>query len=100
MRRTCEHRDSSPVLTQRWVSADGLNRVEVAPSGDGNDNATLRRFVAAVRGVAPEAAGKPVFVIEAAATIVKAFIQAGNLVGGVDHAHPVRCVTPLESTSR
>jgi hopanoid biosynthesis associated RND transporter like protein HpnN len=63
-------------LTQRWVSADGLNRVEVAPSGDGNDNATLERFVAAVRGVAPDAAGKPVFVIEAAATIVKAFIQA------------------------
>ena len=46
------------------------------PSGDGNDNTTLERFVAAVRGVAPGAAGKPVFVIEAAATIVKAFIQA------------------------
>ena len=63
-------------LTRRWVSADGLNRVEVAPSGDGNDNETLERFVAAVRNVAPDAAGKPVFVIEAAATIVKAFIQA------------------------
>ncbi len=32
--------------------------------------------MAAERGVAPDAAGKPVFVIEAAATIVKAFIQA------------------------
>jgi hopanoid biosynthesis associated RND transporter like protein HpnN len=63
-------------LVRRWVSADGLNRVEVAPSGDGNDNATLERFVAAVRAIAPDAAGKPVFVIEAAATIVKAFIQA------------------------
>jgi hopanoid biosynthesis associated RND transporter like protein HpnN len=63
-------------LTRRWVSADGVNRVEVAPSGDGNDNETLERFVAAVRNVAPDAAGKPVFVIEAAATIVKAFIQA------------------------
>jgi uncharacterized protein len=63
-------------LIQRWVSADGLNRLEVAPSGDGNDNATLERFVAAVRSIAPDAAGKPVFVIEAAATIVKAFIQA------------------------
>src|SRR6185503_2455941 len=63
-------------LTQRWVSADGLDRVEVAPSGDGNDNTTLEHFVAALRGVAPDAAGKPVFVIEAAATIVKAFIQA------------------------
>ncbi|MFY9684269.1 MAG: hopanoid biosynthesis-associated RND transporter HpnN, partial [Pseudolabrys sp.] len=63
-------------LTRRWVSADGVHRIEVAPSGDGNDNATLERFVSAVRGVAPAAAGKPVFVIEAAATIVKAFIQA------------------------
>jgi hopanoid biosynthesis associated RND transporter like protein HpnN len=65
-----------PSLTRRWVSADGLNRVEVAPSGDGNDNETLERFVVAVRNVAPDAAGKPVFVIEAAATIVKAFMQA------------------------
>ncbi|HEY6861622.1 MAG TPA: MMPL family transporter [Pseudolabrys sp.] len=63
-------------LTRRWVSADGLIRIEVAPSGDGNDNETLRRFVTAVRNIAPEAAGKPIFIIEAAATIVKAFLQA------------------------
>jgi uncharacterized protein len=66
-----------PSLTRRWVSSDGVNRIEVVPSGDGNDNQTLERFVTAVRSVAPEAAGKPVFVIEAAATIVKAFLQAG-----------------------
>jgi uncharacterized protein len=64
-------------LARRWVSADGLNRIEVTPSGDGNDNENLRRFVTAVRNVAPEAAGKPVFIIEAAATIVRAFAQAG-----------------------
>jgi len=64
-------------LIRRWVSADGLNRIEVTPSGDGNDNETLRRFVTAVRNVAPDAAGKPVFIIEAAATIVRAFLQAG-----------------------
>jgi uncharacterized protein len=64
-------------LTRRWISADGLVRIEVAPSGDGNDNEVLRRFVTAVRSVAPEAAGKPIFIIEAAATIVKAFLQAG-----------------------
>ena len=33
----------------------------------------------AVRSVAPEAAGTPVFMIEAAATVVKAFLQAGVL---------------------
>jgi len=63
-------------LVRRWVSADGLNRLEVAPRGDGNDNETLEHFVAAVRSAAPNVAGKPVFVIEAAATIVKAFTQA------------------------
>jgi hopanoid biosynthesis associated RND transporter like protein HpnN len=70
--------DTLPLsLTRRWVSLDGVNRIEVVPSGDGNDNQTLERFVRAVRSVAPEAAGKPVFVIEAAATIVRAFLQAG-----------------------
>ena len=67
-----------PSLRARWVSADGEAKVEVAPRGDGNDNATLRQFVTAVRSVAPGAAGKPIFIIEAAATIVKAFIQAGT----------------------
>jgi hopanoid biosynthesis associated RND transporter like protein HpnN len=68
-----------PALKSNWVSTDGLIRVEVAPKGDGNDNAVLRRFVAAVRGVAPEATGQPVFIIEAAATVIKAFLQAGIL---------------------
>jgi hypothetical protein len=61
------------------MSADGRARIEVAPKGDGNDNATLSRFVTAVRSVEPEAAGKPIFIIEAAATMVKAFLQAGVL---------------------
>jgi predicted RND superfamily exporter protein len=51
----------------------------VGPKGDGNDNATLSHFVAAVRGVEPDAAGKPIFMIEAAATMVKAFLQAAVL---------------------
>jgi hopanoid biosynthesis associated RND transporter like protein HpnN len=64
-------------LRKIWVSADGRARVEVAPKGPGNDNANLSRFVAAVRSVEPEAAGQPIFIIEAAATIVRAFLQAG-----------------------
>jgi uncharacterized protein len=68
-----------PELKKTWMSADGRVRVEVVPKGDGNDNAVLRRFVTAVRSVAPEAAGTPVFMIEAAATVVKAFLQAGIL---------------------
>ena len=61
------------------MSNDGRARIEVGPKGDGNDNATLSHFVAAVRGVEPDAAGKPIFMIEAAATMVKAFLQAAVL---------------------
>ena len=65
-----------PELKSAWVAPDGEVRIEARPSGDGNDNAVLHRFVDAVRKVAPEASGAPVFIVEAAATIVKAFFQA------------------------
>ena len=65
-----------PSLRSAWVSADGQVRIEIAPRGDGNDNAVLHRFVKSVRTVAPQATGTPIFIVEAAATIVKAFLQA------------------------
>jgi len=65
-----------PSLKTDWVAPDGEVRIEVVPSGDGNDNRVLRRFVDAVRTVAPQASGAPVFVVEAAATIVRAFLEA------------------------
>ena len=63
-------------LKSNWIAKDGEVRIEVAPQGDPNDNANLRTFVDAVRAVAPDATGAPIFAIEAAATIVKAFLQA------------------------
>lgn len=68
-----------PALKQLWVSADGRALIEVSPKGDANDNATLSRFVTAVRSVEPDAAGTPIFMIEAATTMVTAFVQAGIL---------------------
>jgi hopanoid biosynthesis associated RND transporter like protein HpnN len=65
-----------PALKSAWVSADGEVRIEVVSSGDANDNGVLGRFVEAVRKVAPQAAGTPVFIVEAAATIVRAFLEA------------------------
>jgi uncharacterized protein len=65
-----------PSLKSDWIAADGEVRIEVAPSGDANDNAVLSRFVDAVRTVAPQASGAPIFVVEAAATIVRAFLEA------------------------
>ncbi len=64
-------------LKRQWVAADGRARVEVFPRGDANDNATLRRFVSAVREVAPEATGAPVSIQEWSHAIVLAFLQAG-----------------------
>jgi len=68
-----------PALKQLWVAADGRALLEVSPKGDANDNANLRRFVAAVRTVVPDAAGTPISIIEAAITVVTAFIEAGVL---------------------
>ena len=65
-----------PALKSDWVAPDGEVRIEARPSGDGNDNSVLHRFVDAVRKVAPEASGTPIFIVEAAGTIVKAFFQA------------------------
>ena len=66
-------------LVQDWIASDGTARIEVAPKGDSNDNATMRRFAAAVREVAPDATGAPIFILEAAKTVVTAFWQAGLL---------------------
>jgi hopanoid biosynthesis associated RND transporter like protein HpnN len=68
-----------PALRKSWMSTDGRIRVEIAPKQDAKDNEPLERFVAAVRSVAPDAAGKPIFVIEAGSSVVKAFLQAGLL---------------------
>ncbi|MBV9521925.1 MAG: MMPL family transporter, partial [Alphaproteobacteria bacterium] len=45
--------------------------------GDARDHAVLRRFVAAVRSVAPEATGSPVTILESGDTVLGAFIRAG-----------------------
>jgi hypothetical protein len=66
-----------PSLARDWIASDGTARIEVAPKGDSNDNATMRRFADAVLEVAPQATGAPIFVLEAAKTVVSAFWQAG-----------------------
>ncbi|TMH00857.1 MAG: hopanoid biosynthesis-associated RND transporter HpnN, partial [Betaproteobacteria bacterium] len=64
-------------LRRDWVAADGRARIEVFPKGNANDNQTLRRFVAAVRALAPEATGAPVSIQESSRTVVRAFLLAG-----------------------
>jgi uncharacterized protein len=64
-------------LAREWVTPDGRARVEVAPTGDINDDKVLEEFTRAVLAVEPGATGGPVAIVESAHTIINAFIQAG-----------------------
>ncbi|HUC52301.1 MAG TPA: MMPL family transporter [Xanthobacteraceae bacterium] len=64
-------------LKSQWVTADGQARIDVAPTGDPNDNANLQAFARAVQSVAPEATEGPISILEARRAIVSAFIEAG-----------------------
>jgi hopanoid biosynthesis associated RND transporter like protein HpnN len=64
-------------LVNSWKTKDGLQRVEVLPRGDPNDNDTLRKFAAAVLDAEPNAIGGPVSILKSGDTVVKAFIHAG-----------------------
>lgn len=66
-------------IRRDWLAADGRALVQVTPSGNGTDNATIERFSAAVRAEAPRATGLPIATQEAARTVSHAFIVAGLL---------------------
>ena len=64
-------------LVRDWVAADGRARIEIYPKAGADDNEGLRRFVAAVRAIAPDATGMPASIQESSKTIVGAFVEAG-----------------------
>ena len=66
-----------PELVNQWITKDGQARLEVAPSGNENDNATLRAFARDVLAVEPNATEGPVSILEARRTVITAFLQAG-----------------------
>jgi predicted RND superfamily exporter protein len=63
-------------LKERAVTADGRARVDVYPTEDLSDRAALKRFVEAVRVMAPGASGTPVTILAAGDAVVSAFIEA------------------------
>jgi hopanoid biosynthesis associated RND transporter like protein HpnN len=69
--------DLPPDLVRDWIAPDGRARVQVAPRDASDDNATLRRFAAAVQALAPAASGAPVSIQAASRTILHAFLGAG-----------------------
>ncbi len=63
-------------LRSQYLAPDGRARVEVYPKESLDDPAALARFVAAVRAVAPDAAGDPVMLLGASDAVIEAFRQA------------------------
>lgn len=63
-------------LRDRMVGRDGKYRVEVSPVEDVSDNEAMRRFVEAVRAIAPSATQTPVLIVEASKVILGAFERA------------------------
>ncbi len=63
-------------LVRRYVSDDGLYRVQVFPRNDITDSQNLKKFVTEVRTIAPDATDKPVTILESGRTISSAFRTA------------------------
>lgn len=67
-------RDALPAaLTDRWLSSDGRELIEIVPEENVDDNAAARRFVDSVRAMVPNATGLPVVYLEASRTVVRSF---------------------------
>lgn len=63
-------------LARDWGLPDGRARVQVVPKTTDMNSLGLHRFVAEVHGVAPDASGSAVTIVESANTIVGAFRSA------------------------
>ncbi len=63
-------------LLARYQAPDGRIRLEVVPEGDLRDPAARARFIAAVRAVAPDAAGPVMNLADSGAVIERAMIAA------------------------
>ncbi len=66
-------------LTDRWVSKDGLRRLEVFAAGGITENEDLQQFADDVLSVAPKATGAPVTISEAGKAVTGAFQQASTI---------------------
>jgi hopanoid biosynthesis associated RND transporter like protein HpnN len=70
-------------LRDREIAGDGRAKVTVRAREDLQDREALKRFVAAVRAVAPGATGTPVVILEAGNAVVGSFLEAGAIAVSV-----------------
>ena len=67
-----------PDLVRQWLTADGKARLDIAPSGNANDNARTEAFAHAVQQVEHGATEGPISILQARRTVVTAFLEAGG----------------------
>ena len=68
--------DIPPEVKVRWLSKDGLYRVQIFPKKDLNNLADLQEFITDVQAVAPETTDLPVMYWESMKEVIAAFQQA------------------------
>ena len=75
-------KDLPPGLRERQVAADGRAKISVYPTIGNPNREQLKRFVEAVRSVAPRATGSPVVIFESGTIVVAAFRDAALIALG------------------
>jgi len=63
-------------IKERWLSKDGLYRIQIFPKKDLNDLANLKQFITDVQQVAPDATDLPVMYLESMKAVIDAFQEA------------------------
>lgn len=74
--KTIELTDLPKDLVSYYLSNEGIYRIQVFPRYDISDIHNLKKFVSAVRTIAPDATDKPVTILESGKVISSAFINA------------------------
>jgi len=69
-------KDLPTEILHRYLAPNGRARVQVYPTGNLEDPEALKRFVEAVRTIAPDATDSPVEIIEAGRAVVNSVVTA------------------------
>ncbi|MGZ5006906.1 MAG: MMPL family transporter [Methylobacter sp.] len=68
--------DLPPDIKDKWLSKDGLYRIQIFPKKDLNDLKNLEEFITEVQSVAPETTDLPIMYWESMKEVIGAFQQA------------------------
>ena len=68
-----------PPLKERWLSQNGLYRVQVYPKKDLNDLENLREFIQEAQKIDPDVTDLPVTYLESMNVVIQSFVQAFSI---------------------